>query len=64
MQVAPLPGPAGLNWHLITCEYPPQFGGVSDYSGQVASGLRAAGADVSVWCAEFEGFTTSGMRPA
>ena len=47
---------------MITCEFPPRFGGVSDYSRQVAAALRAAGADVSVWCDEFAGFTTEGIR--
>ncbi len=42
------PTPATL--HLITGEYPPQFGGVSDYTGSVARGLAAAGASVHVWC--------------
>ena len=37
-------------WHIITSEYPPQFGGVSDYTRQVAAGLAAAGDDVHVWC--------------
>jgi glycosyltransferase involved in cell wall biosynthesis len=37
-------------WHLITCEYPPQAGGVSDYTQLVARGLAAAGDDVHVWC--------------
>ncbi|HEV7476017.1 MAG TPA: glycosyltransferase [Pyrinomonadaceae bacterium] len=36
--------------HLITCEYPPQPGGVSDYSELVANGLAAAGDEVHVWC--------------
>ncbi|HEV7396246.1 MAG TPA: glycosyltransferase family 4 protein [Pyrinomonadaceae bacterium] len=35
---------------LITCEYPPQVGGVSDYSRMVANGLAAAGDEVHVWC--------------
>lgn len=39
-----------VQWHLITPEYPPQFGGVSDYSSQVASGLAAHGDEVHVWC--------------
>jgi glycosyltransferase involved in cell wall biosynthesis len=38
-------------WHIITSEYPPQFGGVSDYTRQVAAGLAAAGDEVHVWCA-------------
>jgi hypothetical protein len=36
--------------HLITCEYPPQTGGVSDYSYLVAAGLAARGEEVHVWC--------------
>jgi len=37
-------------WHLITGEYPPQPGGVSDYTFQVAHGLAEAGEAVAVWC--------------
>jgi len=40
----------GVAWHLVTCEYPPQVGGVSDYSLAVATGLAAAGQTVHVWC--------------
>lgn len=36
--------------HLITGEYPPQPGGVSDYTQLVASGLAAKGVAVHVWC--------------
>lgn len=36
-------------WHIITGEYPPQRGGVSDYTYLLANGLRAAGDDVEVW---------------
>jgi glycosyltransferase involved in cell wall biosynthesis len=36
--------------HLITSEYPPQPGGVSDYSAQVARALSLAGEEVHVWC--------------
>jgi glycosyltransferase involved in cell wall biosynthesis len=36
--------------HLITSEYPPQAGGVSDYTRLVATGLAAAGDEVHVWC--------------
>ena len=36
-------------WHIVTGEYPPQPGGVSDYSRTVAEGLAAAGASVHVW---------------
>ncbi|HUX33652.1 MAG TPA: glycosyltransferase [Gemmatimonadaceae bacterium] len=37
------------SWHLITGEYPPQGGGVADYTALVARALAAAGADVHVW---------------
>lgn len=37
-------------YHLITSEYPPQLGGVSDYTQVVARGLAAAGDEVHVWC--------------
>ncbi len=42
-------------WHIITCEYPPQPGGVSDYTQLVATGLAAAGDQVHVWCPLAEG---------
>lgn len=42
-------------WHLITCEYPPQLGGVSDYTYLVASGLAATGDAVHVWCPSSDG---------
>ncbi len=41
--------------HLITPEYPPQSGGVSDYTEQVAQGLAEAGEDVHVWCTTLAG---------
>jgi hypothetical protein len=37
-------------WHLITSEYPPDIGGVSDYTSQLARALAEAGDDVHVWC--------------
>jgi glycosyltransferase involved in cell wall biosynthesis len=37
------------HWHIITGEYPPQPGGVSDYTRRVACGLVAAGDRVDVW---------------
>lgn len=37
-------------WHIITPEYPPNLGGVADYSALVARGLREAGQAVHVWC--------------
>jgi glycosyltransferase involved in cell wall biosynthesis len=38
--------------HIITPEYPPQSGGVSDYTAQVAEGLAGEGEEVHVWCPE------------
>lgn len=38
-----------MTWHIITGEYPPQSGGVSAYTRDVARGLAAAGDSVSVW---------------
>jgi glycosyltransferase involved in cell wall biosynthesis len=39
-----------LKWHIITCEYPPQIGGVSDYTCQLAQGIASSGDEVHVWC--------------
>ena len=39
-----------MHWHIVTGEFPPQPGGVSDYSLSVARGLAAAGETVHVWC--------------
>src|ERR1700733_3286613 len=36
--------------HIITPEYPPQPGGVSDYTAQGAEGLAEKGEEVHVWC--------------
>jgi len=36
-------------WVLITGEYPPTPGGVSDYTRQIAQGLAQAGDEVHVW---------------
>jgi glycosyltransferase involved in cell wall biosynthesis len=37
-------------WHIVTSEYPPDVGGVSDYTRQVAEGLARTGEEVHVWC--------------
>ncbi len=37
-------------WHLITGEYPPQTGGVGDYTYLMATRLAAEGEEVHVWC--------------
>lgn len=42
--------PLQHTWHLITSEYPPQHGGVSDYTQAVAAGLVDEGDKVHVWC--------------
>jgi len=39
-----------MHWHLVTGEFPPQPGGVSDYTLSVARGLASAGESVHVWC--------------
>lgn len=36
-------------WHIITGEYPPQPGGVSDYTRLLAIGLARAGDLVNIW---------------
>jgi glycosyltransferase involved in cell wall biosynthesis len=40
-----------MEWHILTGEYPPQPGGVSDYTRLVARGLAEAGDSVHVWAA-------------
>jgi len=44
-----------VNWHIITGEYPPQRGGVSDYTELVARGLADAGDSVVVWAPPAQG---------
>lgn len=41
-----------VEWHMLTGEYPPQCGGVSDYSRLIARGLADAGDEVHVWAPE------------
>jgi glycosyltransferase involved in cell wall biosynthesis len=38
-----------LQWHIITGEYPPQLGGVSDYTYQVAQEMARTGIKAHVW---------------
>jgi hypothetical protein len=45
-------------WHILTGEYPPQPGGVSDYTRLVAQGLADRGIDVHVWASP----TAAGSR--
>ncbi|NTX61221.1 glycosyltransferase [Myxococcus sp. CA051A] len=45
----PRDGDRPVSWHLLTGEYPPQPGGVSDYTRLVAQALVHAGQQVHVW---------------
>ena len=49
----PVPSPEDstvlIIWHIISGEYPPQSGGVADYTRLVALGLAARGDHVHVW---------------
>jgi len=39
----------GWSWHLVSGGYPPDLGGVADYSAAVAGALADTGAEVLVW---------------
>jgi glycosyltransferase involved in cell wall biosynthesis len=47
------------HWTILTCEYPPDCGGVGDYTAQVADALAAAGDTVTVVCPRGFGARTS-----
>ncbi len=49
MTVGPRTGTPNSRWAVLTGEYPPQPGGVSDYSRLVAEGLAAVGDEVAVY---------------
>ena len=49
VHIRKMPAPNAPTWHILTGEYPPDPGGVSDYSYSVARGLAAAGDSVHVW---------------
>lgn len=38
-----------LEWGIVTPEYPPKHGGVSDYTAQLAQELVAAGDNATIW---------------
>jgi len=42
-------------WHLITGAYPPQAGGVSDYTQQLCRALARAGDTAHVWASDLSG---------
>lgn len=48
-----------MNWHILTGEYPPQPGGVSDYTAMVAAALAGGGHgdEVHVWAPPADGPT-------
>jgi glycosyltransferase involved in cell wall biosynthesis len=48
-------------WHIVTCEYPPQIGGVSDYTAFLAKSMRDARERVHVWAPGSE--ETSSTEP-
>jgi glycosyltransferase involved in cell wall biosynthesis len=48
-------GVAVMRWHLITGEYPPTPGGVSDYTRQLAIALVSHGQRVEVWAPRASG---------
>lgn len=54
-----------LEWHLITSEFPPQSGGVSDYTKLVADALAAEGDAIHIWCpaagGQVHGDTSNGV---
>ena len=39
----------GRAWHMVTGEFPPEPGGVADYTAAVAGALADTGAEVHVW---------------
>jgi len=43
---------ASMTWAIITGEYPPQLGGVSDYTWRLAQALAESGDDVRVYAPE------------
>ena len=49
-----------MNWAILTGEYPPQQGGVSDYTWLIAHALIAAGDTVHIWAPPSGGIDSSG----
>lgn len=47
-------------WHVITSEYPPQTGGIADYTRLLARRLADLGDEVHVWCPSLPETAASG----
>jgi glycosyltransferase involved in cell wall biosynthesis len=52
-----------VRWQIITGEYPPRIGGVSDYTRAVAGALAAAGDAVEVWTGPLPPASETGGAP-
>ena len=51
LEAAPAPrATAPQRWCIVTCEYPPHAGGVSDHTFQLVRALAESGDVVDVWC--------------
>jgi glycosyltransferase involved in cell wall biosynthesis len=53
------------SWHILTGEYPPQPGGIADYTARLVTALTARGEEVHVWAPGRplpRGFAPSGLR--
>lgn len=53
---------SAMTWHIVTAAYPPDVGGVSDYTANVARALASAGDRVQVWTSGTSG-TADGPIP-
>ena len=42
--------PSEADLHIVTCEYPPQIGGVADFTRTIAEAAARSGRTVHVWC--------------
>lgn len=51
------------SWHLVTGEYPPQPGGVSDYTSGLARALADSGLNVHVWAPAIERHAATAPAP-
>lgn len=47
--------PGAQRWAIVSVEFPPQLGGVADYTHAVARGLAALGDEVHVWAPDAGG---------